>query len=249
VQSPNFMIVGAARSATTSLYLYLDKHPRVYLSKPLVPEPTFFVYPEEYKKGLKYYLETRYRDVDNETAVGEKSTKYMTVPGTAKRISDNFSDMKVIFILRDPVKRAISNYWWSVKNGLEKLSLEEALSQEEEERVARYQGKWKLIEPHSYKSRGFYIGFIRQYLKFFARDKILVLITEEMEKDPDSVVNETFNFLGVDRMKKVPTVRSNETVKHKRPSTKALRHLADLYKKSNEKLEEFLGRRIESWKL
>ena len=246
IQGPNFMIVGAARSGTGTLCHYLDRHPGIYLSKPLKPEPTFFVYPEEYKKGIDYYLTARYGGEDSQKARGEKSTKYMTEKGVAKRIHTHFPDMKLIFLLRDPVERAFSNYWWSVKNGVEDLSLEEAMFHEEQ-RIRKYKGKWRFVAPHSYKRRGFYVQFIREYLRLFPKKSMLFLITEEMIKNPPPVINETFDFLGVPRMKKFPRVRCNEALRHKRPSEELIRYLVDLYRHSNRELEEFLGRKIDCW--
>jgi hypothetical protein len=202
LQEPNFMIAGAARSGTTTLYLYLDGHPEIFLSKPVVPESKFFVYPEEFEKGKAHLLATRYADIKNEKAVGEKTTHYMNVEGVPARISAYFPEMKFIFVLRDPVERAISNYWWSFKNGLETVPFREAM-RTEEKRIAQYEGGWKVTRPFSYIERGIYIRYIREYLKFFPRENLLFLITEELENGPEKVLNQVSNFLQVSRFKNI----------------------------------------------
>ncbi|MBI2167160.1 MAG: sulfotransferase [Candidatus Omnitrophica bacterium] len=245
-REPNFIIAGAARSGTTAFYYCLDQHPDIFMSKPSVPESKFFVYPEEFKRGKEYLLAVRYQNIGNQKAVGEKTTHYMNCEGVPGRIFSCFPDMKFIFLLRDPVERAISNYWWSVKNGLETLPLPDAMDGEGE-RVARYEGKWKVIQPFSYKLRGFYLRYIREYLKFYPRRNLLFLITEEFETNPQPVLNQAFDFLGVARTTKLEFIRTNEAPRFKETDPAIIRHLSGVFHDSNQELEDFLGRKIDGW--
>lgn len=246
VSEPNFMIVGAARSATTALYHALDPHPAIYLSKPLVPEPKFFVYPEEFEKGKAHFLKTRYPDVATESAVGEKTTHYMNCEGVPGRIYSCFPEMRFVLLLRDPVERALSNYWWSVKNGLEDLSLEEAI-ETESKRISAYEGKWKVVRPFSYAERGFYLTYIREYLKHFPRKNFLFLITEEFEKDPQHTADEVYQFLGVAGRKLTGPLRGNEAPRLRPAPPEVLEFLGSRFRDSNREFEAFLGRKIPCW--
>jgi hypothetical protein len=246
VKEPNFMIVGAARAGTTSLYHYFDSHPEIFMSKPLRPESRFFQDPEEFEKGKEYFL-TRYRGATNEQAVGEKSTNYMNGDGAAQRIASVYPQMKLIFLLRDPVERVISNYWWSIKNGLETLPLKEALLREEE-RVSRYEGREKLLEPFSYKKRSCYLRYIRDYLKCFPRENMLFLITEELETNPVVSLNAAYEFLGVSSIRTAEKLKSNEAPRKEETAPEIISYLLGVFKSANGDLEEFLGRKITQWR-
>lgn len=246
MREPNFIIAGAARSGTTTLYHCLDLHPDIYLSKPLQPECKFFVYPEEHSRGKDYLLKSRYGDVKREKAVGEKTTHYMNCVGVPERISRLFPHMKFIFLLRDPVERALSNYWWSVKNGLENLPLEAAIFSEEE-RIRSYEGPWKVIQPYSYQSRGFYVCYLREYLKFFPRENLLVLITEKFFENPDRELGKVYDFLGVEPLLagELPRIRQAERKEETPPEV--LEHLKKTFLLPNRELENFLGEALDGW--
>jgi len=247
MKEPNFMIAGAARSGTTSLYHYLAQHPDIYMSKPVVPESKHFVYPEEFNKGKEYLLSTRYKDVKNEKAIGEKTTHYMNCEGVPGRIFSYFPNMMFIFLLRDPVERAISNYWWSVKNGLEKLPIEEAMYREEE-RVAGYEGKWKVIQPFSYIQRGYYMRYIREYLKFYSRENMLFLIMEDMENHLQEVMSSVSKFLGIKEQSLERFQKINEADRVEGATPELIRYLVSVFHYSNEELEQFLNKSLVLWR-
>src|SRR5680860_30087 len=105
-------IVGAQRSGTTFLFQQLNQHPEVCMAKPVRPEPKFFIREELYNKGLEFYRSTYYAEAGNKVCI-EKSTSYIEYELAAQRISQAFHHAKIIFILRNPVERAISNYRFS----------------------------------------------------------------------------------------------------------------------------------------
>src|SRR6266550_685043 len=105
-QGPTFIIAGAPRSGTTWLYELLDRHPDVHMAKPLKPEPKFFLRDDEYAKGLEYYSTKWFEGVEPSKIAGEKSTDYLESSAAAARIAKNLSDVKLIFLLREPVSRA-----------------------------------------------------------------------------------------------------------------------------------------------
>ncbi|HXD73859.1 MAG TPA: sulfotransferase, partial [Vicinamibacterales bacterium] len=94
---PEFIIGGAPRSGTTWLYRLLDRHPDVRMAKPLSPEPKFFLRDDEYAKGLRYYSDRWFADVDASKVAGEKSTDYLENATAASRIARDLPRVRLIF--------------------------------------------------------------------------------------------------------------------------------------------------------
>ena len=118
-QGPTFIIAGAPRSGTTWLYELLDRHPDVYMAKPVRPEPKFFLVDELYSRGIQHYFDTWFAGADAYRAAGEKSTNYLESAVVAERIHQHLPSVKLVFILREPAHRAYSNWMWSRMNGME----------------------------------------------------------------------------------------------------------------------------------
>ena len=102
------------------------------MAKPLAPEPKFFLRDDEYAKGLQHYSDRWFADAAAGKMAGEKSTDYLESADAAARIARDLPQVKLIFILREPVSRAYSNYLWSKMNGLEKEDFATALRLEEQ---------------------------------------------------------------------------------------------------------------------
>lgn len=198
---PNFLIVGAAKSGTTSLYYYLKGHPDIYLSP--VKEPCFFTHQilDLPQKGIgdekKFYAKTfedyyqLFQGAEDKKAVGEASADSVylydkTIP-VIKRV---LGDPAIIILLRNPVDRSFSSYLHLVRDNREPLSFEEGLAEEED----RIQRNWQCI--WHYKRRGLYYGQVKAFMDAFSRVK--VLLHDDLKKTPMSVVKEVFEFLGVD---------------------------------------------------
>ena len=148
--TPSFLIVGAQKSGTTSLYHYLSQHPQVFMSS--VKEPNFFAFegqqvdyrgPAGQPASINLYSVTDWDDYQRlfadagaAVALGEASTLYMAVPGTAERIRQRIPDVRIIAILRDPVDRAFSSYLHCRRTGREPYAEFETALQHERERIA-----------------------------------------------------------------------------------------------------------------
>src|SRR5437773_5780230 len=129
---PDFIIGGAPRSGTTWLYELLDRHPEVYMAKPVRPEPKFFLVDELYERGIQHYFDTWFAGAAAYAAAGEKSTNYLESAAAAERIARDLPSVKLVFILREPAHRAYSNWMWSRMNGMETDDFEIALAQEDQ---------------------------------------------------------------------------------------------------------------------
>jgi sulfotransferase family protein len=193
---PEFLIGGAPRSGTTWLYWLLDRHPDAYMARPLKPEPKFFLVDHLYAKGIEHYSRTWFADAPVGKVAGEKSTDYLESSAAADRIALDLPAVKLIFILREPVERAWSNYLWTRMNGLETEDFETAVGLEEE-RERNYPERLRFARPHSYVSRGMYADLLRPYFARFAREQILVVKFEDIIDAPRDLAVAIHDFLGI----------------------------------------------------
>ena len=135
---PSFLIAGGVATGTSFLSALLFKHPEIYLPKIQRPEPNFFHYTHKYKNGINWYLETWFQDIGKQKVLGERSSLLLPSENAPARIHRHFPDIKLIFCLRNPVERAWGNYRFTVLEGLETLSFEEALEKEEERKMKKH---------------------------------------------------------------------------------------------------------------
>jgi hypothetical protein len=193
---PDFLIGGAPRSGTTWLYRLLEKHPDVYMARPAVPEPKFFLVDELYEKGLDFYSRTWFADAGGAKVSGEKSTDYLESAMAASRIARDLPGAKLVFVLREPVDRAYSNYLWTRVNGLEAETFEAALALEDQ-RERELPERLRFTRPYSYFSRGLYADLLQPYLDCFPAAQRLILKYEDIAAAPERLAERLHRFLGV----------------------------------------------------
>ncbi len=153
-------------------------------------EINFFFLEHLFIKGIGYY-ESFFKEVQRDAiAIGEASPGYICHPKAAGRINRFLPDIKLILSVRNPIDRAFSHYWDKKRMLSERLNFKEA--------VRNYLETEYDIGKVGYFSRGIYIRYIRNYLAYFDRSQILVLVFEEMVKNPDKTYQRIFEFLGVD---------------------------------------------------
>jgi len=199
---PNFIIIGAMKAATTSLYTYLKQHPDVFMTS--IKEPMFFnslntendfVLKGRKTKKIKSFEEyySLFKKAENETAIGEASPAYISNNSCAKLIKDHLPNTKIITILRQPVERAYSNYLHAKRADREPInSFIDAINSEEE----RIEKNWSPL--YYYKEKGFYFRQLSRYFKEFKKEQIKVILFEDIIDDPQKITKEVFKFLGVD---------------------------------------------------
>lgn len=246
---PTFIIGGAPRSGTTWLYNMLDRHPEIYLAKPVRPEPKFFLLDDEYARGLTYYASRWFSDAGSARAVGEKSTNYLERAVVADRIARDLAGVNLVFVLRNPADRAYSNYAWSRMNGYETLTFREALEHEAEHEAACSETT-RYSRPHAYFSRGLYAELLEPYFARFPRRQLLVLQFEALIADAHPDVARVHEFLGVsprpnDADGLQPANRSEAPLDALEPEGRRL--LQERYRQSNADLFALLGETFSSW--
>jgi hypothetical protein len=169
-----FLLAGAQRSGTTFLYDLLDQHPEIEMARPLRPEPKFFLSRDAASTSLEEYKKL-FSGKPGARVFGEKSTSYIEHPGIA-RTAVSLLSPRVVFLLRDPVERAISNYRFSVESGIETVSLEDAILNEEVRRE-HYDHTRFSVSPFAYVARGRYYDFIQQWEEIIGRDRIHLVVS------------------------------------------------------------------------
>lgn len=198
---PNFIVIGAARSGTTSLFQYLDPHPEVFMSQ--VKELNFFSNEKYWNKGFKWY-ESQFVGANQRTrAIGEASTSYTKAPFTkdvVKRIHDYNPDMKLIYVVRDPIDRYISHYMKRVQTGNETRTFNQTLENLENEACA-WQGRYHYQ--------------IQKYLECFPQNQLLVFSISSMKTTPQTVMEDVYSFLGVQAQGSVPGLNTVHNATHK----------------------------------
>jgi hypothetical protein len=199
-RKPDFFIVGAAKSGTTSLYNYLRQHPKV--SMPVEKEPHFF---GEWRQSVSdrdfaEYLRL-FRGVPEDVVAGEASTTYLYLENVAEQIKQFQPRAKIIIILRNPIDRAYSQYWHNVRQGHVSQSFEEELEEEIHSRESRecWSGfRPGVLPPVYYIKIGKYAEQVTHFMEIFGEDSVRVYLFDDLIKDPESVCRDAFMFLGVD---------------------------------------------------
>ena len=239
-----FFIVGAQRCGTTYLRSLVDEHPEIEMAMPLRPEPKFFLRDSLADTTIQQYESSHFGRKPGARVHGEKSTSYMESRQAAQGIANWFPDAGIVFLLRNPVERAVSHYWFSVGNGLEALPMSEAFAREDERRLDFDPAKVS-VSPYAYLSRGRYVDAIEMYLEFFPREQVAVVFFEELVAGPGPVRN-LFRFLGVDDRFSPQAAgrRINEGDYEHAALTAGLASLVNgYYTEPNARLAALLGRR------
>lgn len=172
-----FFIVGAQRCGTSYLHSILEEHPQICMAKPLRPEPKYFL-SDNFVFDERQYRESYYSGCGVASCFGEKSTSYCEHRNAALRIKSAFPKAKIIFMLRDPVHRAISNYFFSVQNGLETRSISDAIFNRS---AAPSLPLSVSTDPFNYLGRGDYEKHIREFIDIFGTANVSVNIFEQFK--------------------------------------------------------------------
>ena len=195
---PNFFLIGAMRSGTTSLYNYLSQHPEIFMSE--IKEPNYFACDDKDIDGVnhpyticnfKEYI-ALFTNVDQEKAIGEASHTYLYSSLAPKRIFDFNSEAKILVILRNPAERAFSHYLFLRRLGYETAESFEKALELEEERVKKRKGFGHYIR------RGFYFRQLKRWYDIFPKNQIKVCLYDDLQKDPLTLIQNIYKFLEVD---------------------------------------------------
>lgn len=198
---PDFVIIGAAKSGTSTLFRYLEQHPGIFASHP--KEPCYFDTDVAWERGERWYA-SLFRDAGLDQLCGEGSTNYTRWPqvdGVPERMRALIPDAKLIYVMRDPVKRSYSHY---VHRWAREVHPGEPFTESFSEFVAH--------DPMCLDSSD-YVTQIDRFLEHYPREQLLLLTFEQLVADPRDTLSRVFGFLGVEDISSEMTLgmKANET--------------------------------------
>ena len=252
---PDFIIIGAAKCGTTSLYDFIVKHPAIGAAKrkevhyfadkhekaklkygegsPAVNQEKFGVnwyrsnFPTKFK-AWAYHNKTNQRML-----TGEATPQYLIHPGVPETMINLLPNAKLIVILRNPTDRAYSAYNHNRRNGVEDLSFEDAIKQDLAGQNTRH--------IRNYLNRGHYAEHLERWFKHYDREQFLILTNDELREKLQDTMNKVFKFLGV-----VPfQIEGPENLNvghYESMSEKIRKYLIEYYRPHNVRLTKLLGR-------
>lgn len=256
VHRPDFIIIGAQKAGTSSLHFYLDQHP--HLSGSVPKELHYFNRDIHFNKSLSIY-EEHFRGW-NDNKYFESTPAYLYTPGTCDAIQHAYPDMKVIAVLRDPIKRAYSA-WNMYKDFFEKDQVEDIIKLKPRRKgdllyTKFYEGREEFpsfrecieIELDLIKSnesfepsllrRGLYLEQLNRYWGNFGKDNVLVLGFNDLIKDTEKTLKKVTNFLGVEDLGwSFLNTEPRNTRDYSEPITQSDKQLLeDFYRQPNQEL-------------
>jgi len=211
---PDFIIVGAMKAGTTSLHHIINHHDNVFIPAreihffdldDIQQHPDFFMDDRgkwifhNYEQHCKEYLEWYSRLFQKATPgqiIGEDSTTYMASIKAPPRIARLLPQVKLIFMLRDPVTRAYSHYWHLVNSGRAIYNFEETLRH----------------MPGTILQRSYYKEQIERFMQYFRKEQVKFIIFEEFIQNVQAVVNDVCEFLGLPATIDTQTVKTHRNV-------------------------------------
>ncbi len=204
---PNLFIPGAAKSGTTSLHQLLEQHPDINMSS--IKEPVFWNTDTiEIDERIDWYNNL----FDNPQAkiLGESTTSYMYYSNFISNIKQYYTafEPKFIFILRNPIDRLYSHYWWMVGRGQESLSLEDAIQKDTTRDFEAYG-----YVPDYYYHFGLYSKWLQEFFSNFKKEHIKIITTEALKHNPLQTLNACFEFLELKPLNEIKEITANQTEK------------------------------------
>lgn len=187
---PTFLVIGAMKSGTTSLYHYLRHHPQIFM--PDTKEVNFFNPLRHWGRGVEWYKQQFAEAPSNALMIGEASTSYTKFPwirDVPARIRSVLGDIRLIYLIRHPIERMQSHYLHNLSTGQEWRPIERAFAEEP-----------------MYLNISRYALQLEQYALHFARSQLLVIESNDLRQDRPAVLRQVFGFLGVDEGWLPPTL-------------------------------------------
>ncbi|MEM7200590.1 MAG: sulfotransferase domain-containing protein [Planctomycetota bacterium] len=252
---PDFLVIGAAKAGTTSLFSYLSEHPNV---APVFRKEIYF-FDMHWGRGARWYrsqFPTVFakhwaRRNGRPLLAGEATPCYMFHPHVPKRVLELVPKAKLIVLLRNPVDRAYSYYCMNARRGLERLSFEEAIDREEERlqgelaRMEEDESYFSLKRHHcSYLARGLYADQLRHWMRWFPRQQFLIMTNKELRDDRQGTLARAQEFLGLP-VRDLPDTGRRNYIPYPELASETRKRLVEHFAPHNQQLYDLLGRRYD----
>ena len=246
---PDFLVIGAKRCGTTSLYQHLPEHPCISKS----PYDNMGFFNDNFHLGVNWYksffpttfTRNKIKSKFGDFLAFDVTTKYMEEESTANNVYQTKPNMKIIIILRNPVDRAYSQYHLSVRQAAERRSFEDVV-EENMNRLNKESHEHHEIKPRfsakedNYLKKGLYALQLRYWLKIFPRENILVVSTEEFESNQQIIYNKIFEFLNISKFE-VKNTKKMEKGNYLPMKSETRNLLLDYFRPHNHELFELIN--------
>ena len=250
---PDFLIIGAQKCGTTSLYTYLTQHPDV--SPAFEKEVRYFN--DHYENGVNwykahfptnFYKQLMMRRDGTRLITGEGEPSYLPNPIVPQRAFDLTPGVQLIVMLRNPVDRAYSHYQHRFSRGREVRTFEEVVKADKE----KLKNGWDNMPTGDYKSlghlhysylpRGIYVDQIKNWMAVFPEERFLFISAEDFFSDAQTIFDEVLAFLGLPEHRLERNERHNAGKYTRSMSATTRQDLSDYFYPYNQRLREYLGR-------
>jgi hypothetical protein len=221
---PDFFVVGAFKSGSTALYEALRRHPQIFM--PFHKEPVFFGADLTHRYGAMTqddYLRL-FNDAKPGQRVGEASTWYLYSTSAAQEIKDFSPDAQILVILRNPVDVMYAQHNQLIFNVIEDIpDFAEALAAEPDRRAGLRLPPYPInVENLFYRHSVHFAEQLERYFEVFGRDRVLVLLSDDLRSDGAGVMRQIFEFLGVDASRAAAPPRANDSRRVRSPIVQRL---------------------------
>ncbi len=195
----DFIVLGAQKSGTTTIFQLLSEHPGVFV--PAGKELPFFVRDDVTSESYQAFISEHYKGKLNSFVIGKLTPHYLSDPRVPERLLSLSNKTLLIAILRDPVERAFSHYRMSVRRGIEKRNFTEAIDQMLDSDAliyARALPTGRASENQTYIVWGEYGRLLQFYAKKIAKGEMLLLSTRKLESEPEYTIRQLLEYLGLE---------------------------------------------------
>jgi len=202
---PNTFLIGVQKAGTTTLNDWISQHPQVYCYNSLKDIPLFVKFPQPQQLNKRLLLETP--AYNKEPVVFHSAVNYIFYPSLLQLIAQKQPAAKLVLIIRNPVARAISSYFYFKKMLRENRDIETALLYQPKKdfEITRDNNDFTYIE------HGFYYQQVKTCLQYFSKKQLLLLDYDELKHDPDNLLKKVYHFLGIDENFKANLAAKNVT--------------------------------------
>ena len=262
LKEPNFIIVGFAKCGTTAFYDYLNQHPQVLpavhkelftLSKLVRKTQNFETrnWSSPSPERRSYLAHFAPRPKGKYFVTGEASTGNI-IPGVEKIISSWFPNIKIIALIREPVRRTISHYEQRLRNGGQRKSLEEVINSELKE-LQGMSDPAKTVNERlrnaaeegwgEHLAMSLYVYTLERWMRLFPQEKFLIVKNADLAQYPAATMNQAFDFLGLPECNSIE-YKPRNIGSYPNVDENLLSLLSEFFRPHNQRLEEFLGRKM-----
>ena len=250
---PDFLVIGAKRCGTTSLFYHLPEHPCISKS----PHDNMGFFNDNFHLGVNWYksffpnifTRNKIKSEFGNFLAFDVTTTYMEEESTANNVYQIKPNMKIIVILRNPVDRAYSQYHLSVRQTAERRSFEDVVEENmnrlNKESHERHETKPKFsAEEDNYLKKGLYAQQLRHWLNIFPMESMLILSTEEFESNQQAIYNKIFEFLNISQFE-VKNTEKMEKGNYPQMKSETRSLLLDYFRSHNNELFKLVNKKFD----